>query len=68
MTRPAPLRLLPRTPPSPPRLDDMLAACKRGPSFIGLVGAAPPYDPGPRKKLPGWAKHLHHLRPLKLVE
>jgi hypothetical protein len=32
---------------------------------FGFVEPAPPYDPGPRQKLP---KHLRHLWPLRLVE
>ncbi len=35
---------------------------------FGFVEPPPPYHPGPRRKLPAWAKHLRDLRPLKLVE
>lgn len=38
-----------------------------GPGF-GFIEPPPPYHPGPRRKLPTWAKHLRDLRPLKLVE
>lgn len=38
------------------------------PHFIGFIEPAPPYHPGPRRKLPAWAAHLRDLRHLKLVE
>lgn len=38
------------------------------PASFGFVEPPPPYYPGPRRKLPGWAKHLRHLRPLQLVK
>lgn len=39
----------------------------QGPHFIGFVEPAPPYCAEPRR-LPAWAKHLRHLRPLQLVQ
>lgn len=39
-----------------------------GPGFIGFIEPPPAYQPGPRRTLPAWAKHLRDLRPLKLVE
>lgn len=66
MTRSAPLRLLPRTPPSPPSPDDLLAELEHHPG-MALVCARPPYHAPPRP-LPAWARRLRHLRPLKLLE
>lgn len=52
------------------RIAHGLTACEPGPlpTGFGFVEPPPPYQPGPRRKLPAWAKHLRHLRPLKLVE
>lgn len=38
------------------------------PGCVGFVEPPPPYQPGPRRRLPAWAKHLRDLRHLKLVE
>lgn len=38
------------------------------PHSIGFIEPAPPYHPGPRRKLPSWAKHLRDLRLLRLIE
>ncbi len=37
------------------------------PTGFGFVEPRPPYEAKPRP-LPGWARRLPHLRPLKLVE
>lgn len=50
------------------RIERGLTAGESGSLLTGLVEDPPPYDPGARKKLPSWAKHLRDLRPLKLAE
>lgn len=55
------------TPEDVERIERGLTACEPGPGF-GFVEPPPPYQPGPRRKLPSWATHLRHLRPLELVE
>lgn len=48
------------------RIERSLTAGEPGPGF-GFVEPPPPYEPGPRRKLPSWAEHLRDLRPLKLL-
>lgn len=52
------------------RIEHGLTASEPGPlpTWFGIVEPTPPYHPGPRRKLPAWAKHLRDLRPLKLAE
>lgn len=49
------------------RIERGLTAGEPGPGF-GFVEPAPPYEPGPRRTLPTWAKHLSDLRHLTLVK
>lgn len=55
------------TPEDVERIERDFTAGEPGPGF-GFVEPPPPYHPGPRRKLPAWAKHLRSLRHLGLVE
>lgn len=50
------------------RIEHGLTAGEPGSLPTGFVEDPPQYQAGSRRKMPGWAKHLRDLRPLKLVE